>query len=476
MLISDVVQGQKYYSLLAEFASGFVYNSSTRNAINRIYNQNQYFYYEKAIASPAYNDYVINMSDVKQALYARRALGVLICAEEDKNIEKKLIDIARRYYPSLYRLAKHADDKHLTCISDVVFNLSKPNFRANTNIMCYLIIKMYSPGKIPLNLYSILKDHLGNLSNGSFNKYGYMEPYMDNLAQIKKTLKNQIGQLKGFEDAYTSELPDIRQAIGAIAWSFEFEEINGIQLLSELILNETQIDEIIVSYLLCDKSLGFEDIKPTIVYSIIIKSLLIRYKESRELFFKINQETQYMAMQRLEQQNTLLREKNQGLQKEAADYKERYLNLRKDFEKLQEQNTAKVRKQYSTDLAETRAQVIALELELEKEKSYRQELYNLRSLMFSIEHEDRDFTLSPNKSLNDYADKRIFILGGTPDWRQRMSKAYTNVSCVDGFSENINLNLFGNVDYIFFFYKFMGHPVYYKVIDYIRINRIPFGR
>ena len=111
------------------------------------------------------------------------------------------------------------------------------------------------------------------------------------------------------------------------------------------------------------------------------------------------------------------------------------------------------------------------ELEAEKEKT--NELNRLREFVFSIQS-SQDIAKA-DVSLKDLiAGKRIYIFGGHINWRNKMKTNYPSLNILDGHQESFDEQILLNADMVLLNTSNMSHSLYYKVIDVLRKNKIPF--
>jgi len=120
-----------------------------------------------------------------------------------------------------------------------------------------------------------------------------------------------------------------------------------------------------------------------------------------------------------------------------------------------------------------RAQIAELEKELAAEREKVDELNRLREFAFSI-HSGSDIP-DTKVSLEDLiAGKKIFIFGGHINWRNKMKAAYPTLNVLDGHQTSFDERMLLDADMVLFNTGNMSHTLYYKVMDVLRKNEIPF--
>jgi len=73
------------------------------------------------------------------------------------------------------------------------------------------------------------------------------------------------------------------------------------------------------------------------------------------------------------------------------------------------------------------------------------------------------------------SDKRIYVFGGHINWRNKLKAAYPTLIIMDGHNQAISKTALLNADMVLLNTKNMSHNVYYKVVDVLRKNKVPFG-
>lgn len=487
MLISDVVDvlnHELYDEILADIASAFGYGTTIQKEIDRIYQENKYCYFQKAKACSAYNDYTVTMSDIYNQVYCRRALGILLCAEEDELLVQKLIGIIKRQYPIIYSFALTYDLKKFSKIGKVLENAVPAVHKTYDSLVFYAILKLNNKDNLSSGHDRYLKSYvkaeqqglqaLSGQDNGQI-LYEYRIP----TKMIKKGLEREYGKLRAFEDLYNSQNEYIRKQAVYMCAFFDLEKLSISRLISDITLRESDIDEIIAPYVIVNGDKYHDPKKMTdiFIYGMVIKALVKRYKECKDLFFKNNQETLFLSMQDLENKVTLLKNEIKDLnhqqevmRREKDAYYSKYRDLSDNFDRVVNQ----IQHMFDAQLYDIKSSYNQLENELQKEKSNREELYRLREFFFNLHHERESSIIKPKFA--DYTkDHKIAVIGGTSDWRRRISQKHSNTLTLDGLNENIDISLLGTCSFVFFYTSHMNHKVYYRVISYLRTNNILFG-
>lgn len=101
------------------------------------------------------------------------------------------------------------------------------------------------------------------------------------------------------------------------------------------------------------------------------------------------------------------------------------------------------------------------------------ELYKLRSLMFELEKQEdlniKEDVVYEKKLLEISEEKKIIFVGGHIKLLDVLKTKYPNMIFI-GNRNNISAQLITTADYIFFFYNFLNHALYYKIMGMIKAN------
>lgn len=167
----------------------------------------------------------------------------------------------------------------------------------------------------------------------------------------------------------------------------------------------------------------------------------------------------------INEQNELLQ-----YQKQANDI------LRSQVERLSSElskDTKEAVRPLMDEIALLRGKVAELQKALELEKEKTTELNRLREFVFSIQNcnDIADSTVSLKDLI---ANKKIYIFGGHINWRNKMKANYPSLNILDGNITSFDEKMLLGADMVLLNTRNMSHTVYYKVIDVLRKNAIPF--
>jgi hypothetical protein len=476
----DSIQNNIY----ANLSVAFVYKENMRKDIEKLYDIDKYKYYKKASTSPVYNHVFLLQGGIEREFYAKKALGIILCAEEEPDILDKLLGIIKKHYGYLYYLVKNDDiDKIKKAIDEMVLKPVSP-----MELLTYESISFYLISK------TIKYDETGDFlesPKGEFitlvTQQAYLAESMSLVNQditslirekkglikkIEKRIEDNIGGLFCFEDIYYCKDENIQKYKEIITSIFDFEKISISTLLSDVVLTREDIDEIICAYTLNYDDQNLERSTNVLINGIIIKSLLRAYKNVKKMFFSNNKETLYLDMEKLEDEISNLKDLNNNLNLKITTISSELEDLKLKYEK----DIKEVKKPYEQEIRNLKSKIEILENELKNkdEQVYVDELNALRETIFSIKNEY--IPKCSNENIEIYIkNKKTMIVGGALEWRKKIKDKYPEILTMDGFNENFDVSILNNIDFVFFYVGYMNHATYYKAINIIRSKGIHFS-
>ena len=191
------------------------------------------------------------------------------------------------------------------------------------------------------------------------------------------------------------------------------------------------------------------------VIGFIIMLLANEISNMRSFYFRNNSETHCIEFQALEH---AISEKDLEIER-IAD---------KSFKEDKE-----VVKPYASEISTLNSKIRGLEKELEIEREKNPELNALRKFAFAVksEYTPPEMTIP----LSDFIKgKKIIIVGGHISWRNKMKEKYPDIVLIDGWNVSFNNSIFDKAYFILLYVSRMSHKVHYKIIDYLRKNKLQF--
>lgn len=131
-------------------------------------------------------------------------------------------------------------------------------------------------------------------------------------------------------------------------------------------------------------------------------------------------------------------------------------------------------KPYASEISELNNRIRELEKNLETEQAKTPELNALREFAFAVQSE-----YIPPETTITLAEltkgKRIIIVGGHINWRNKMKERYPAIMFLDGHNASLDVSIFGNADFTLLYTSNMSHKLYYKIIGYLRDKKLRFN-
>lgn len=472
----DVISCNNY----AHIAEAFAHDKRVFNDLDKLYEIHKYSAYKLAKNSNAYNHIVITQGSIGMEIYRKKALGLILVAEENEELSEELFNIIKKYFKDLYEivikdknilgfLAKKAKDIPVVEKSYIylTFYLSRKVMANSVDIP-----KNYALFLLYMKQLTILTSKIGDFSTGKNN---FIDENKVLIKYIYKRINRNKGNYSCYEDIYNSKDHEIKCYEKIIATIFDMEGFSISKLLNSISLTQQDINEIILSYTLIykdndiDIDKNIDRITNVLINGIIIVSLLKAYKIVKEEYFLNNKETMYLELSRLQDTIKILETKNAELRIENQILNNKVENSDRNLNN----EIKKLKNQYTEEINLLRNKNLKLEKELEEEKRNKVELNELRNMLFKIEsnYEPKQNSIVLGDIIKD---KNIFIIGGASDWRKRIKEKYSNISTLDGFVETFDTKILNNADIVLFSVGFMNHATYYKAINYIKSKNIPF--
>lgn len=252
----------------------------------------------------------------------------------------------------------------------------------------------------------------------NFFDCGYMiKKYQKNLAFILSFESNQISH--GFDERYDEE---------------------KVELLWELAIQISLIKEIYKSYKLIPKT---QDL-------------------SKDDYTHLLEKTNEDFKEQLRTKDT-----------ENLVLKNQIKSLNQIIQSSNNTKSNEIEKNYNREIHNLNKTIAVQEKRIKELEENQEELYKLRSLMFDLENQE-DINIKENINYGELLleisnDKKIVFVGGHIKLLDILKEKYPNMIFI-GNRNTISTHLINNADYVFFFYNFLNHGLYYKIMGMINSN------
>jgi hypothetical protein len=328
---------------------------------------------------------------------------------------------------------------------------------------------------IPKKLQTLIK----YLKTGS-DLFGFLEFCEDDakngVAQHMRT--KVVGHIKDYYNLGREESQDVETAIAIVKIATTIAVVIGIDLSGlRGPISITNDEQNIIIKILAD--MGYEA-TANITYHVIAHIFMLLMKEIRntkEFYFRNNSETQYLEHQRLE---NVIDEKDleiECLKTALAKTNEQNERQKEEIKRLTDEvfkDNKEAVKPYASEIFSLNSRIRELEKDLETEKEKIPELNALREFVFAAQSDyiPPETTVSLAELIHG---KKIIIVGGHINWRNKMKSHYPAVTFLDGHKVSLDNSIFEKADFTLFVTSNMAHNVYEKIIYRLRDRKLRFG-
>ena len=225
-------------------------------------------------------------------------------------------------------------------------------------------------------------------------------------------------------------------------------------------VNETRNNTLVQDYLL------------VFMFDILAKVI----KSNRDFYFKNNSETEYYEIQNYQNKTADMELEIEKFNSALAEKDSEIEFLKKQIEDLKNAESKEAKdivKPYNEEISFLKKQVEDLSKKLSDEQQKADELNKLRTFAFSVQSEDviEEKEISLSELIKD---KKITIVGGHINWRNKMKKKYPKLNLLDGHSTSFDVQTLTSSDVVLLHTGNMSHTVYYKMIDELRTSDIKY--
>lgn len=492
--------------------------------VDDTYETQKYRFYEKAKSNPYYNHTLMSDRTLEMEVSMKRAFGILLCSDEDEQLQKMLSDEFVKVFPRIKPLMEKFVWSSLQNILQHYMETAKKTNMTDDELsgvvlfVAYAVIHKHGldceDGDIK-KLYTIVEQEVN--TRASFAKSPFVER-IDSLkvhdmvvvpryvrkvkeyitsgdhltaftewanamatVQIPRT-KIANDMLKTFASSITEEADDFTNTMafcGILADVMSAEGYSINMLLNGKNISKEEQERI---FKITAKEMGARrDEKPSIelqdyVVALLFYMLIKNLKESRNFYFENNSETQFNELLRSEREIVALKEELFEQSKAVSD-KQQYIDaLQAQIDQLTTElakDTKDAVKPLMGEISLLRSEVSKMQQRLDEESEKTQELNRLREFVFAMQQSED--IAQEEVSLGDLIKgKTIYIFGGHINWRTRLKANYPSLNVLDGHNISFDEQQLLNADIVLLNTSNMSHALYYKVIDVLRKNKIRF--
>ena len=203
----------------------------------------------------------------------------------------------------------------------------------------------------------------------------------------------------------------------------------------------------------------------------------------RDFYFKNNSESQFYALTNSEKTINNLHTKIaeiESLLNDETQEKEKYIELTSSLQEQllnssKEEQTIKkeIIRPYEAQIDSLSKEITKLQEKITQLELDAKELYRLRELAFDLK---KDYPIENIKDTfkSISKNKKIILVGGHINLRNKLTERYTNISFIDGHNVNFDKKVLLNADLVVFVTANMSHSLYYKILPVLKDNNVKF--
>ncbi|SNX54163.1 hypothetical protein [Thermoanaerobacterium sp. RBIITD] len=440
-----------------------------RKDIDMLYESDKYRFYKKAKESEWYNNFIVKEGDIYREVYAKKALGIILCAVNDIDLFQKFLRIIKKGWPRAFSYVEKHDnidiEQYIFNLRSEIDNMHIDIFNSELTVLYFLTINFNKKfvineglSVLEKNLLQREKHYLG-LEPTSYSFDKLPDEIKNHAVDLRKQIYFKIGEISTYKQLFDSKADIVRREIDFVSFLFDSEKLSMDALFFENDISKKDIIEIFTLYYAIFKDMNVESATKHFVSGTIIKCLLKAYKQVKTYFFEHNQETMFLEMERRDEEIEKLKSENNMLKNKINELSQTLADHKKTLEN-----------KYMQEIKMLNKTVEDLKMQLDEEHQKDKELNALREFMFLLDTKE---AYSNSAEDTDFSSIKGLIVGGYEMWQKELKKSLPNFTFIN--SENFDIKVLDNIDIVFFFPNFLSHALYYKVINEVRKRNIKVG-
>ena len=488
-----------------------------------LYETNKIEFYEKAKKSPFCDATYITDSPLDREVSMRRAFGVLLQSEQDEQLQDKICKAIIKHNKGYAPFAKSYSLEQLGSFLTSASKNSKgtnktpDELNAPLYLLAYIVYCKHGLAKKDKQSVKFLHDYVAKdiATRESFDQGSFLK-YVDGFDVAKHYIENK--QLREYiSTARTNNaLCALLDCLNCLHNDKEETTLTATKLMNIFSkCSDEEADSSTFTSLLATRIFSLYGKSITIyakdthfsneelerIYRITAMSALTRnsdisgmvrvsdftqalwfamlvktIKQERDFYFKNNSETQFFALRNLEREVEQLREQLGDQEAATSEAKAHAATLSDQISLLNTElakETKDAAKPLLGEISILKNQITALESKLQEETAKNAELARLREFVFDMQ-QGNDIQLE-EIPLDSYIEgKKIYIFGGHINWRNKLKQKYPKLEVLDGHNVSFDEQKLLGADMVLMNTSNMSHALYYKIIDVLRKNNIPF--
>lgn len=438
--------------LLPFLVESFGVNRQIRGQIDALYQSDVFRFYSLARNHELYNHPIVKEGGLLQEEYSRKALGIILAAENDDKVYSALIKIISAGWSEVYSFIANRPRFNISSFMKYLGRKKGPIQDLSVDYInsCLII------GLVLANFFNKPFDDDVNLKKSLELLYRRWDFYSNPPSRIsldqaspeeKQDIESLLLSLGPVKD-FTSFL-DYHKKLGEIpSFLFDFEGVSSYSIFDEVTLSRRDLEEIVYSYLVTrDVILQFSQFELCFCYMLYIRYLIKAYKVVKEHYFANNRETVFFDFKQIEKDKDDLSRRLSATQNLLNKANETVDSLKREVSRL------------SKRIAEL--------------ETGQAELQSLREFVFSL---DRQEEFTPVDGPVDLSGVKGVVLGGHPRWQTKMRSLLPDFSFIPPDSLNFDQNIVRNADFLFVCVNYLNHAIYYRAMSAVITARVHFLR
>lgn len=445
------------FNLLPFAVEALGYNAKIYKDIDKLYQTRKYEFYRAAKEHELYTHQITTEGALLQEEYCKKALGILLCANNDQDALVSLFDIIRKGWTYAYLFVENNAEidlykfmKNIVKKAGGIEQLTDDDI--NTNLFMVYFLAINHDKKITTNDFlgefeQTMIDRWQHYNDVSSTRISLKKASPENMKRIKE-IKRQIFAQHGFFNNYVGMYGKLRKRAEAIALLYDYEKLSCESVFNTVKFSEKDIDEILLAYLSRYDTLDASNAADFLCDAMYVRYMAKAYNEVKRRYFNNNRETSFVELESME--------KNLSTAKHEITRLDELLGNSLDTIKaLERENTR-------------------LKSELAEEKKNRQELNSLREFIFSLDRQEDDYhdPLVDNEGLKN---TKALIIGGHEKWQARMKELLPGFLFIHPDNKAYDLRILNSIDIVFFYVNYLNHAIYGRTVDAIAGRPIKIG-
>ena len=514
-----------FYIYLADAMSTI---PSMAEFVEKQYLKDKFLYYSAAIASPQYHSTLMTDGDLEKEVLTKRAFGILLAARSNDELRAKLCNLFIAYFPPMRKLKKtftfdvylQLDNQYQTQIrvsrespfkaryfrffgAYIIDNYLGLNQKTNEHIIAAkaVLISEILDGEKANQSKLTEKIHAIN-ARDYIRTPAYFRGFRE-LIQDEEDIKNLFLILRGYTDDSRRCEHDKKFAKmhGFIMGNLnEVEQqkllVYGRRIMDALALSGKNLESLISKQKLSQEelllifnttSLSYQQEREAAghlveihasdyLLEIIIYLIAKAIHNDRDFYYQNSAESQFIETKAAQKENAELKELLESSKEEHSALLQQVGNLNNQIDLLKQELLKEERdatKPLLGEISVLKGYIATLESKLQEETEKIAELARLREFVFDMQ-QGNDIQLE-EIPLDSYIEgKKIYIFGGHINWRNRLKQKYPKLEVLDGHNVSFDEQKLLGADMVLMNTSNMSHALYYKIIDVLRKNNVPF--